>query len=233
MSMMQTIGATTSNVADDSSLVVLLHGLGRTRRAMAALDRHLRYHGFRTVNLGYPSRSLDIRQIANAHLAPAVSRLIGTSGRPVHFVGHSLGSIVVRQYLRDHPVTTGTRVVMLAPPNCGSELADTLMRFGWYRRLMGPAALQLGTEPDSEPNRLGPVAAAVGIIAGTKSCLPFSRRIFQGANDGKVAVERTRLAGMDDFLVLPCGHTFMTRDRTVMHQVVRFLRTGMFDHDTA
>ena len=138
MSMMQTIGATTSNVADDSSLVVLLHGLGRTRRAMAALDRHLRYHGFRTVNLGYPSRSLDIRQIANAHLAPAVSRLIGTSGRPVHFVGHSLGSIVVRQYLRDHPVTTGTRVVMLAPlpPLTGgmASVADNLGRSALRRK---------------------------------------------------------------------------------------------------
>ena len=210
--------------------VVLLHGLGRTRLAMAALDHHLKREGFMTVNLGYPSRSLDIKQLSDIYLAPVVSRLHDPGDGPVHFVGHSLGSIVVRQYLQDHPAPMGTRCVMLAPPNCGSELADLLSGCSWYRKIMGPAAAELGTGPDSLPNRLGPAPVTVGIIAGTKSCLPFSRRIFPGANDGKVAVERTRLAGMGDFLVLPCGHTFMTRHRQVMDQVALFLRKGEFDH---
>jgi pimeloyl-ACP methyl ester carboxylesterase len=191
------------------------------------LDRHLARRGFSPVNIGYPSRSLDVRSIADHHLAPVVARIRCGTGHPIHFVGHSLGGIVVRQYLQDHEVPAGSRFVMLAPPNRGSELADALMRYHWYRRFMGPAAIQLGTAADSVPNRLGAATVPVGVIAGTKSCLPFSHRIFQGPNDGKVAVERTRLAGMADFLVLPCGHTFMTRDRQVMNQIAR---TGTFDH---
>jgi pimeloyl-ACP methyl ester carboxylesterase len=210
--------------------VILLHGLGRTRRSMAALDHHLARQGFRTINLGYPSMKLDIRRIAEEHLAPAVERLRGGADRTVHFVGHSLGGIVVRRYLQDHPVPARTRLVMVGSPNSGSELADLLVRFRWYRWIMGPAAVQLGTGSDSIPSRLGPVPAQIGVIAGSRSCLPFSRRIFHGPNDGKVAVERTKLAGMADFLVVHCGHTFMTGNRMVMDQVVCFLRDGAFAH---
>jgi len=212
----------------DRQQVIMLHGLGRTKYAMSALERYLRRSGFRTLNLGYPSRSMDIGMIAENYLAPAVDEAAVPDGGPIHFVGHSLGGLVVRHYLRDHAVPEGSRLVMIGPPNGGSELADRLMRFAWYGWIMGPAAMQIGTAADSLPNLLGPAPVPVGVIAGTRSCLPCSRRIFHGPNDGKVAVERTRLAGMDDFIALPCGHTFLARDHTVLEQVAHFLRTGAF-----
>ncbi len=208
--------------------VILLHGMGRTKRSMRRLERRLSGRGYRTVNLGYPSLSLTIEEIADIRLAPLVERCKEQGCGRIHFVTHSLGGIVVRRFLQTHEVPGGSRVVMLAPPNHGSELADLISKFFFYRRAMGPAALQIGTGPDSLPNRLGPALIETGIITGTKGLVSFASWIFQGPNDGKVSVERARLAGMRDFLVMPCGHSFIMRNPAVLFQVVHFLQYGRF-----
>jgi triacylglycerol lipase len=120
-------------------------------------------------------------------------------------------------------------VVMLAPPNGGSELVDLLKHWPVYRRLNGPAGLQLGTDVDSVPNQLGPVRdVAVGIIAGDRSFNPLFSTIIPGRNDGKVSVERTRLAGMSDHLTVHSSHTWLMWRSGVISQVKSFLRTGAF-----
>lgn len=208
--------------------VILLHGMGRTKRSMRRLERLLSGHGYRTVNLAYPSLSLTIEEIADAHLGPVVARCRQEGCGRIHFIAHSLGGIVVRRFLQTHEVPCGSRVVMLAPPNQGSELADILSSFFFYRRFMGPAAQQIGTSPDSLPNRLGPALIETGVITGARGLVPFASWIFQGPNDGKVSVERARLAGMRDFLVMPCGHSFIMRNPAVLFQVVHFLQHGRF-----
>jgi pimeloyl-ACP methyl ester carboxylesterase len=208
--------------------VILLHGMGRTKRSMRRLERRLSGQGYRTVNLDYPSLSLTIEEIADVRLAPVVERCGEEGCGRIHFVTHSLGGIVVRRFLQTHEVPAHSRMVMLAPPNQGSELADILSSFFFYRRVMGPAAQQLGTGPDSLPNRLGPAPIETGIITGAKGLVPFASWLFQGPNDGKVSVERARLAGMRDFLVMPCGHSFIMRNPAVLFQVVHFLQYGRF-----
>ncbi len=216
-------------VASEAGCAVLLHGLGRTAGSMEKMAEALNDAGYRTVNRGYPSSALPIAELVAGPVHDAV-QMCRDGERPVHFVTHSLGGILVRAYLQEHSVPPGSRAVMLAPPNQGSEVPDKLGDFPPFEWATGPAGQQLGTEPDSLPNRLGPVALQVGVIAGNRSYDPWFSWMLPGEDDGKVAVAKTRLAQMQDFLVVPAGHTFIMRSDEVIRQTLYFLHAGRFDH---
>jgi hypothetical protein len=125
---------------------------------MAPIGRNLSPRGYVVVNEGYPSRRLTIE--ASAAVIGRDVELCRTKGAaPIDFVTHSQGAIVLRQYFRDHAVADAGRVVMLAPPNHGSEIADHLHGRWWYVLATGPAGQELGTDERSLPNRLGGDAA--------------------------------------------------------------------------
>ena len=146
---------------------------------------------------------------------------------------HSLGGILVRQYLRDHGVPDSLgRVVMLAPLNAGSEIVDTLAGWRFYAWLNGPAGIDLGTATDHAPARLGapPADVSIGVIAGSRSWNPLFSALLPGPDDGKVAVARTHLAGEADHVVLPYSHTWLMNRAATRRQVAAFLRAGRFEH---
>jgi triacylglycerol lipase len=207
--------------------VVLLHGAGRTRNSMGKIARHLAKLGYQIVNIGYPSRRYPVQGLAE-YIAYEIQTSGLTSTEKVHFVTHSLGGIIVRWYLRDNPLRNLGRVVMLAPPNKGIELADQLMDSWISKWIVGPVGEQLGTGETSLPLALGSVSYPVGVIAGNKSFNPiFSARI-PGPDDGRIAVERTKIAGMTDFLVMPYCHSLIMFYRPVIEQVEYFLKVGDF-----
>lgn len=209
--------------------VVLLHGLARTAASMVVLDSALTRAGFTVANVGYPSRKHPIERLAPMAMELGIGECRGRGAGVIHFVTHSLGGILVRYYLDDHRLPELGRVVMLAPPNKGSEIADELGGVPGLRVLSGPAGLQLGTGKDSIPLKLGPPRFEVGVIAGTRSINPILSAIIPESDDGKVAVENTKLEGMVDFLALPHTHTFMMRSSNVIRQTIHFLRDGSFD----
>jgi triacylglycerol lipase len=208
--------------------VVLLHGLGRTAWSMKPLQWALARQGYHVVNVAYSSTRVSIEEAAGDWLA----RLLGVRATDrtvkIHFVTHSLGGIVLRQYLLQHQIENLGRVVMLAPPNSGSELVDRLRHNPLYKHLTGPAGQELGTERGSLPNRLGPVDFEVGIIAGDRSLNPFFSTWIPGPDDGKVSVQRTQVEAMKDFLVVHHSHTWMMWRRSVLCSVSRFLSQGSF-----
>jgi triacylglycerol lipase len=210
--------------------VILLHGMGRTHRSMTRMARHLSDEGYSVVNLDYPSTKADIATLSLGIVADTVHACRKKSpAAPIHFVTHSLGGILVRYYLQNHCLPPGSRVVMLSPPNQGSEIADWLKDFFLYRWVMGPAGQQLGTTPDAVPNRLAPIRVPVGVIAGDRSLEPWFSSRIPGPDDGKVSVERARLPEMDDFLVVHHSHGFIMNDDRVIDQAAQFLKHGRFN----
>ena len=207
--------------------VVLLHGLGRSDRAMRQLAQRLEAAGFRVYNLHYRSLTRDPGELS-ADLDAMLAACCADAPR-VHFVTHSLGGVLLRAYLAEHALPNRGRVVMLAPPNRGSELGDVAARWRVLRAAVGPTGSQLGTSPDSLPNRLPPADFELGVVAGTRSWNPLGSWLIRDADDGIVGVASTRLEGMTDFLELPVSHTAIVRSARAAAEAAHFLRYGRFE----
>jgi pimeloyl-ACP methyl ester carboxylesterase len=206
--------------------VILLHGLARTEKSMAPLQRALQQKGYCVTNVAYDSRHGDIETMAVAAIEPALAACAATER--IHFVTHSLGGILVRQYLAHHDIDNLGRVVMLGPPNKGSEVVDRLRDVPGFHFINGDAGLELGTGAASLPNRLGRANFDLGIIAGTRSVNLILSQMIPGVDDGKVSVENTRLEGMHEHLKMAVTHPFMMRNDGVIQQVIHYLETGRF-----
>lgn len=206
--------------------VILLHGLMRSDASMSRLDEYLQKNHYFTINLDYPSNKQTIQNLSKNYIKPALEQCPKDS--KVHFVTHSMGGILVRHYIHDHKIHNLGRVVMLGPPNQGSELIDKLKKLPTFEWIHGPAGLELSTDVNSTPISLGAADFELGIIAGKYSVNPILSTMIPGKDDGKVSVERTKVDGMQDHIIMPTTHPFMMRNKKVMEQVVSFLETGKF-----
>lgn len=211
--------------------VVLLHGMGRTSASMLILKSRLEKHGYRVISQTYPSTDAA----TDAHvewLDEILDRCCRDPEVKTNFVTHSLGGIVIRKYLKERKFPGLGRVVMLSPPNQGSELADYLKGWELFEWSTGPSGKELGTGEQSTPNSLGPVAFELGVITGDSSFNPVtSLLLIPGPDDGKVSVDRARVQGMKDFLVVNHTHTFIMNSSLVAKEVITFLENGFFLHE--
>ncbi len=211
--------------------VILLHGLCRTSRSMTKIQHVLTHAGYTVWNVDYPSRTAPIHTLADDAIGKAVTDCRENGATRIDFVTHSMGGILVRSYLAHHNVPDLGRVVMIAPPNQGSEVVDKLGGLKLFKWINGPAGNELGTDKYSVPNQLGPANFPVGIIAGDRS-INWINSLFMipGPNDGKVSVKRAKLAGMKDFIVIHATHhIYRAQPRSAIQQTVAFLQNGKFN----
>ncbi len=208
--------------------VILLHGLCRTSASMNKMATALETAGYYVENIDYPSRSASIETLSDKAIDQAFADPKMLSCSQIHFVTHSMGGILVRSYFKRHDHGRLGRVVMLGPPNGGSEVVDKLGRWWLFRSLNGPAGGELGTGADSTPITLGPVDFELGVIAGDRSINWINSLMIKGSNDGKVSIERTKVAGMKESLVVHVPHPFLMRNARVIESTLRFLRSGDF-----
>lgn len=211
--------------------VVLLHGLFRTGSSMSSMANALSESGYRVCNITYPSRNHPVEVLARRFVAPGIRHCFPDRSLPLNLVTYSMGGILARQLLSTGQLGAIGRVVMLAPPNSGTEVVEALGAWSLFGAVVGPAGLQMGTDPDDVPRQLGPANYEVGVVAGNSSINPVFSRYLPGADDGTVSVASTRLEGMRDFLILPASHSFMIRNREAIRQTILFLDHGLFSHE--
>jgi hypothetical protein len=214
--------------------VVLIHGMGRNAGSMSQMQTALVQEGYFTVNLGYFSTQKNVESIAAEDYPLALAACLELQPERVHFVTHSLGGIILRKALSEEKPDTLGRVVMLSPPNNGSDLVDTIKDWGLYKWLMGPAGQQLTTGKDSLPMQLGGADFILGIITGNRHAFfdSWFAFIISGVDDGKVSVENAKLEGMRDFLVMDETHPFIMNSEEVQRETIYFLRYGKFSQSS-
>lgn len=223
------VSAQEAGVVTDRGCVILLHGLARSDLSMELAEQVLQRAGYTTVNIDYPSTGDTIPALAEMAIPPSRAACAAHSDQPPFVLTHSMGGILMRWWAQAHPDDAWSRVVMLAPPNQGSELVDALEDLAPFRLINGPAGMQLGTKPGSVPRALGPVGFDLGVIAGDRSLNAFYSMLLPGPDDGKVTVAATQVAGMADHLVLPMTHTFLMNSPEVLAQTLEFFEHGAFN----
>lgn len=211
-------------------VVLLIHGLMRSRASLRALARAFEQAGYAVERWGYPSNRGDIQSHVRA-LEPVFSRLAARYRR-VHCVTHSLGGLIVRGLLRAYgtPDALG-RLVLIAPPNQGSLIAHKLLRLPGLRWLYGPSGLDLG-EPAVVEQLCAVPSGPFLIIAGTRAFdlrNPTSwigRRLLTPPHDGTVTVEETRLPGAAGLLEIDETHTFLASHPQAIRAALVFIARG-------
>jgi hypothetical protein len=208
--------------------VVLLHGLGRLSNSMSELETKLAPAGYSVANIKYPSRSHPIDELAVDAIGRGLTQCRSKGSGEIHFITHSLGGILLRYYLSQNTIPELGRVVMLGPPNQGSEIVDGLLPLPGFGFIGGPAGVALGTGEGSIIDSLGPVEFDLGVIAGSTNINPLEFLFIAGPSDSIVSIESTKVRGMNAHMVLPVTHTFMMRNNEVIEQAIHYLKTGSF-----
>ncbi len=206
--------------------VILIHGIFNVKYCLYFAGRYLTKQGYDVTLLGYPSTQYNIEQLVE-WLHPKLQRILNDNiSIPVHFVCHSMGGLLLRAYLEKYNMANLGRVVFLATPNQGSELADVLSDFILYKWLFGPAGQQLKTSQTPYLFKK-PIAFELGIIMGNKP--NFNLSCFKGLpNDGNVTVESSKVLGMKDHLIIPKNHLNILFDKNTQYQIDYFLKNGYF-----
>jgi hypothetical protein len=197
---------------------------------MLAVEWTLARLGYEVANVRYSSLTRTIEENARLAVQEGLAECRASNVPRISFVGHSLGGILIRQFLHDNRVPELGRVVMMGSPNQGSEMADYYSELISVEFLEPPALAQLGTGVASVPLALGPVEFELGVIAGSEHHRNLLPGIPERPGDGTVAIDETVVVGMTDFITLPISHTFMMWHGEVLDEVVHFLRYGRFSH---
>ncbi|GIX43693.1 MAG: alpha/beta fold hydrolase [Candidatus Hydrogenedentota bacterium] len=210
-------------------LVFLLHGIGRTPLDMWPMARGLAREGFAVVNWGYPSRRSSI-----ADLASMLAAQVASYDAPVyHFVGHSMGGIILRKYLAEQPPARVGRLVMIGSPNQGSKVAEFFGEWWLFRKIFGPAGQELRCGSPGICSTIGIPKCEFGIIAGGLGNRWGMNPLLGSDNDGTVTVEETLLEGACDFLLLPYPHPIIQAFPRTVRNTLHFLRHGRFAESSA
>lgn len=203
--------------------VLLVHGLWMPAWSLALLARRLRALGFKTTLFTYPTMAHGLQDSGRA----LARRRAAIAAPVVHWVGHSLGGLIIRAAFECEPAQPPGRIVTLGTPHLGTVAGRAV------RRYLGGGILGRGIADlcADIPSQWRPLNRELGTLAGSKSA--GLGRLFAALpepNDGTVAAAEAILPSATDHIVLPVSHSGMPFSAEVARQTAHFLRSGRFDH---
>lgn len=205
--------------------VILIHGFARNNMSMWKLASSIEKAGYEVERVGYKSLRKNIDEIKKI-VFKQFDKNIDSKYEKVHFVGHSLGGLLIRSYLGNHNVKNLGNVVLIGSPSHGTEAVDYYKDKKWFK-LTGPIAVELGTNGSKFLESLTQPYYNLGVIAGNKEIKLFEH-VLKGQDDGLVRVESTKIKGMSDFIIIKANHAGMRFNKNVAHQTISFLKNGKF-----
>lgn len=225
VSTLETVSPDTA--ARNNQTVILLHGLNRSARSMRKMSMALAADGYDVCSINYPSRYFTVATLANEYVLPKINACVSTTTEAVNFVTHSMGGIIVRQLDEDLKFYPQGRIVMLSPPNQGSEVVDRMSNTWYFQQLAGPAGNELGTTEAGLPKSLPKPTMPFAVIAARHSNSAMSF-IIPGDDDGKVSLQNMQLDNMEEFIIVNSTHSFMMGNAQTIQYVLHFLKNGCF-----
>jgi triacylglycerol lipase len=222
---------TTASLASASQRVYLLHGFGSSPIAMAKIARAIEKKGLPTTNYGYNSLYRDLDSLGSRLRREIASIAEDT----VSFVTHSMGALVVRSMYRFLDSTTRFpvihRIVMIAPPNRGAEIADFFSSNPVIAKALGPNLVKMRSDSGSYANCLPkPRFGEIGVIVGVRRGKFWFNRSVKGENDGFLTPEKATLGVEKEIAVVKSSHILITVKREAVDLTLRFLFTGSFEN---
>ncbi|HWJ02085.1 MAG TPA: alpha/beta fold hydrolase [Verrucomicrobiae bacterium] len=208
--------------------IVLVHGYNKNESDMFTLKANLTSMGYNCLTVKLPTKFGTLEDCTNA-LQIQLQKFMGmSSSQRIHLVGHSMGGLIIRNFLAQNNLPTLGRCVFIASPNKGSRLADIAYEiFPGILKVYKPLNALRSNSPEIARPQNTP-SPEIGIIAGNRSNLLLGKLLHKG-NDGRVEVEATMLEGMQDFIVKPYGHKEIHYSQDVAELIDIFLRTGSFE----
>jgi len=217
------------NTVHAEDCVVLLHGLASFPMVMKPIELALGVQPeYRTVNQGYASYSDDVNTLAAKTLPEAIEACDMRENETIHFVTHSMGGIILRAFLAENDIAQLGSVVMIAPPNNGSEVVDWVEQYAVLKPFLGPAGRELGTSDEGFLAQLPPPHFHFGVIAGVRERESSWSGQLPGDDDGKVSTESAQIEQMADYIEVSATHTGVLYKKVTIEQVISFLRYGHF-----
>jgi esterase/lipase len=218
--------------------VIILHGILLGKWHLANLAKYLTKQGYKVINIGYPSTKYPLEQLVNIVQENINHKLIALEHKSpeytINFIGYSMGGLILRAIFSNNNNNIDIirkhlgKIVLLATPNHGSEVADFFQNNWLYKKIFGPAGQQLITDQTNIKNLFTKIDYPLGVIAGNASLDYFFSRLIKQPNDGKVSIASTKIDGMQDHIILPASHTWLPYNKKVQSQIVYFLKHGKF-----
>lgn len=208
--------------------IILIHGIFRTNSCMKKIARLFENKNYKTLNIEFPSTKYDILSLAK--IIHQEVKEFAQQVTKIHFIGHSIGGLIIRTYLNIYSLENLGRVVMLGTPNNGSEIADFLKDFYLYKKLYGPAGQQLITDQSKFKNIFGSINYELGVIAGISSFHFIANKIIGKESDGRVSVISTKVEGMKDHITIKSTHVGLTSNKEAWQFTKNFIETGNFNY---
>ena len=203
---------------------VMVHGFFRRGRNMRYLAQKLEQRGFRVFVPTLPMTFRSVHECGES-LAQMIEKHVPEGG-VTHFVGHSMGGLVIRDYLSRRVVEGLGRVVLIGTPNGGSPYANLLLGLPFSRQVFESLRDLAEPGPDIASPRNVP-APEIGIIIGTRPDV-VRKLLLSGEHDGLVRAESVRCIAANDEILIPCSHERLHWRSDTAEAIVSFLETGKF-----